>query len=160
MKNPLNLYRPVIIFGANAYKLECKKAVISLFLFIYEYLLFVCFFVCTDHPLVLSFQVMPILSSFCVYSAVGIFALFLIQSTFFPACVFLDQKRIQSGRDGCVPCYTHKNYKPNKYSNVEVLEPLFKKVWGRLILSIPGKVSLIKLEDVFRKKQKLILQIL
>lgn len=85
---------------------------------------------------------MPILSSFCVFCAVGMLSLFVIQATFFPACLCLDQKRIRAGRDGVVPCYTHKNYKPNRFSNVEILEPFFKKVWARLLLSIPGKVSI------------------
>ena len=94
----------------------------------------------------LLLQIMPILSSFCVYGTIGIFALFVIQSTFFPACLTLDQKRIQSSRSGCVPCYTHKNYKPNKYSNRKFLAPFFKKVWGPACISGPGKVSSICME--------------
>ena len=84
---------------------------------------------------------MPVLSSFCAYGAVGILFLFIMQSTFFPACLYLNQKRVESDRDGLVPCYKHKDYKPTKYSDVDIILPFFKKVWDPLLLSVPGKVN-------------------
>ena len=55
---------------------------------------------------------MPGLESFCVHCAIGLGAIFLLQCTWFVAWLSLDEARIESGRDGLVPCIVHKDYKP------------------------------------------------
>ena len=40
------------------------------------------------------FQVIPSLSTFCIYAAIGVFILYILQATYFVACLTLDQKRL------------------------------------------------------------------
>ena len=51
---------------------------------------------------------MPGLQSFCIYSAIGILLVFILQTTLFTACLALDIKRIRSNRNGYFPCYQTK----------------------------------------------------
>ena len=60
---------------------------------------------------------MPGLESFCVHCAIGLGAIFLLQCSWFVAWLSLDEKRIESGRDGLVPCLVHKDYQPPACSN-------------------------------------------
>ena len=55
---------------------------------------------------------MPGLESFCVCCAIGLGSIFLLQVSWFVAWLSLDEKRIEAGRDGLVPCIVHKNYQP------------------------------------------------
>lgn len=79
--------------------------------------------------------------SFCVYAGVGIFVIFLLQvKTFlnsilnifylnvikvswFTALLFLDEKRVDKGRNGLVCCYEHKNFTRRDKTQ----EPLMEK---------------------------------
>ena len=51
-----------------------------------------------------QFQVLPALKSFCIFCGVGILIVYIIQSTFFVACLALDQRRIIKGKNGYLPC--------------------------------------------------------
>ena len=64
-----------------------------------------------------------------------------MQSTLFPACLTLNQYRIESSRDACFPCITYKKYKPPDWSNKEIIRPFFKHCFGPILLSTPGKVK-------------------
>ncbi|WAR31827.1 PTC1-like protein [Mya arenaria] len=56
---------------------------------------------------------MPVLKSFCIYCSFGILFLFLMQSTLFPACLTLNQRRIEARRDALVPCIQYSpDYEP------------------------------------------------
>ncbi|KAL3872329.1 hypothetical protein ACJMK2_040260 [Sinanodonta woodiana] len=88
--------------------------------------------------------VMPVLQSFCVYAAVGILALLIIQTTLFPALLVIDARRIQAVRNACLPCLKHNNYKPSTLcSKFEIVNPYFKDIHGRAIINPVAKVIII-----------------
>jgi len=51
-----------------------------------------------------AFSNMPGLQAFCVCTAVSLAAIYSLQMTWFMAWLFLDQQRIQSQRNGLLPC--------------------------------------------------------
>eukprot|EP00904_Undaria_pinnatifida_P001827 jgi/Undpi1/11645/HiC_scaffold_36.g13940.m1 len=53
--------------------------------------------------------VLPALSSFCVYAALGVLAVYALQSTLFVALVVYDARRQEAGRSDCCPCFKTKN---------------------------------------------------
>ena len=55
---------------------------------------------------------MPGLESFCVCTAIGLGAIYLLQVSWFVAWMALDEGRVQDGRDGLLPCIVHKDYQP------------------------------------------------
>ena len=77
---------------------------------------------------------LPALQSFCLYCAVGIFLVYILQATFFTAFLALDLRRIRANRNSFLPCIKHK-----KSENSE--ETVIGQVWWR---KNPGKL-------VFRK---------
>lgn len=89
--------------------------------------------------------VIPSLSTFCVYASIGVFALYILQATYFTACVALDEKRIDDKRNAFLPCYTHKDYRPNKYYNFNIQHLFMKNVLGPLLTTKPAKVIVIVL---------------
>lgn len=56
---------------------------------------------------------MPGLQYFCICSAIGLGVIFLLQVSWFVAWMSLDEKRIESGRDGVLPCIVHRDYQPS-----------------------------------------------
>eukprot|EP00903_Cladosiphon_okamuranus_P017671 g16272.t1 len=56
-----------------------------------------------------STTVLPALSSFCVYSALGVLALYILQSTLFVAFLVYDTRRQEAGRLDCVCCFKTKH---------------------------------------------------
>ncbi|XP_048761748.2 protein patched homolog 1-like isoform X1 [Ostrea edulis] len=84
--------------------------------------------------------VIPGLSAFCIDAALGILALFILQSTFFVACLTLDQKRIEAQRDAILCCVAYKSFEPNKCSQKNFLALAFKKYLGPFFMRTPVKV--------------------
>ncbi|XP_042871711.1 protein patched homolog 2-like [Penaeus japonicus] len=87
--------------------------------------------------------VLPALRSFCLYSALGIVALYLLQATFFVAWFTLDQSRLEDHRDGLIWCYKHKNWTPNKCSTHDYCQMFLDKIYGKFLLKKPVKVAVI-----------------
>ncbi|XP_046544778.1 protein patched homolog 1-like isoform X1 [Haliotis rubra] len=87
--------------------------------------------------------VIPALSAFCIYAALGILALYVLQSTFFVACLSLDQKRRESHRNACVCCYKHKNYTPNNCSQRSFMPKFMERYYGRALMKLPVKILVI-----------------
>lgn len=85
----------------------------------------------------------PGLSAFCIDAALGILALFILQSTFFVACLTLDQKRIEAQRDAILCCVAYKSFEPNKCSQKNFLALAFKKYLGPFFMRTPVKVSIM-----------------
>ena len=104
------------------------------------------FFVIFKHRVASSFlQKLPALQSFCLYCAVGIFAVFVFQATLFVACVALDLRRIESNRNGLFVCYKHRNHTANNnHDKLNLRRKIFRKI-GEIVNSIPGKVKLSSL---------------
>jgi Niemann-Pick C1 protein len=87
-----------------------------------------------------TFQVLPALQSFCVYAALGILATYVFQATFFVACLALDQERIEDNRNCIVPCYKHKDFKPNRCSTQNFAQTFFDKIYSKVLLHKASKV--------------------
>lgn len=84
--------------------------------------------------------VIPGLSAFCIDAALGILALFILQSTFFVACLTLDQKRIVARRDAILCCLTYKSFEPNKCSQKNFLALAFENYIGPFLMKTPSKI--------------------
>eukprot|EP00903_Cladosiphon_okamuranus_P007237 g7024.t1 len=56
-----------------------------------------------------SVTVLPALSSFCVYAALGILGLYILQSTIFVAFLVYDTRRQEAGRLDCCCCFKTKD---------------------------------------------------
>lgn len=89
--------------------------------------------------------VLPSLRSFCIYSAVGILATYIFQASFFVAWLTLDQKRIESHRDGMIPCFVHRNWKPSSLSRIEPLQLFFNRFLAKYLFKWPAKVFILVL---------------
>lgn len=86
---------------------------------------------------------LPILSHFCIYAAIGIFAVYLYMTSFFLAWFSLDERRIDSQRDACVFCIKKSNtWKPYKGCNVSVMERLFT-IYGDILSIMPVKILVL-----------------
>ncbi|XP_071537135.1 NPC intracellular cholesterol transporter 1 homolog 1b-like [Panulirus ornatus] len=90
-----------------------------------------------------STTVLPALQSFCIYSAIGIMALFLLQSTFFVAWFTIDQTRLEDNRNGLLWCYKHKNWTPNDCSQHDLCQMFFDKIFSKYLLMKPMKVVVL-----------------
>eukprot|EP00977_Amphora_coffeiformis_P018261 scaffold6349_cov167-Amphora_coffeaeformis.AAC.5 len=89
---------------------------------------------------------LPALASFCAYAAICIFFLWLFASTFFSACLVLDERRQRDNRRECVCCLTRKNpIEENDDSYKEdFVSRYFRNYHAPAILSPVGKaVTLI-----------------
>ena len=79
---------------------------------------------------------LPALGNFCAYSAFSIFAVFLNMSSFFLAWLVIDQRRIDSKRDGLCCCLKKDTYwVPNKCSQTSFTGALFKMYAGVIRLT-------------------------
>ena len=86
------------------------------------------------------FQVIPALSAFCAYAALGILGLYGLVSTFFVACLTLDQRRVEQSRDAFLFCYVHKDYVPNKFSQMNLVQSFVEKVYAPTLMKLSCKV--------------------
>lgn len=87
-----------------------------------------------------STTVLPALRSFCIYAAVGVLTLYAFQATFFVAWFTYDQRRLEDKRNGLFWCYKHKDWTPNKCSQVDLATLFFDKVYSKVLLLRPTKV--------------------
>jgi len=82
---------------------------------------------------------MPGLESFCVCTAIGLGSIYLLQVSWFVAWMTLDEQRVESGRDGLLPCVVHQDYQPSACSNFEA-GVVVMKYYARLLSSKTFKV--------------------
>ena len=77
-----------------------------------------------------ALQILPALRSFCVYCAISIIGIYILQSTVFVAIVSLDHRRFLDRRDTCCCCFKHSdNYSPNKCSQTSIIQWIFDKMY-------------------------------
>ncbi|XP_005098950.1 protein patched homolog 1 isoform X2 [Aplysia californica] len=88
--------------------------------------------------------IIPALRSFCIYAGVGIIALYVFQALFFSACLTLDLRRMEAGRNACCCCVKHDlPYEPNKCSQKQFLPYVFKQGLAKLITKLPFKIFVV-----------------
>ena len=71
---------------------------------------------------------MPGLVSFCFSGAVGLAAIYLLSISWFVACLYLDQVRIDQGRSALLPCFVLQDYQPPAWSTRSLTDDLFNKL--------------------------------
>jgi len=86
--------------------------------------------------------VLPALKSFCIFCAVGLIVVYFLQATWFMAWLSLDQRRMEAGRDATFPCIIHKDFKPNKFSQKNILQTVFRSI-SKIIVKLPSKVTIL-----------------
>eukprot|EP00090_Calanus_glacialis_P027719 TRINITY_DN4393_c0_g1_i1.p1 TRINITY_DN4393_c0_g1~~TRINITY_DN4393_c0_g1_i1.p1 ORF type:complete len:1001 (-),score=160.99 TRINITY_DN4393_c0_g1_i1:89-3091(-) len=82
---------------------------------------------------------MPGLESFCVCTAIGLGSIYLLQVSWFVAWMTLDEQRVESGRDGLLPCIVHQDFQPSACSNFEA-GLVVMKYYAKLLSSNAFKV--------------------
>lgn len=87
---------------------------------------------------------MPGLESFCVCTAIGLGSIYLLQVSWFVAWMTLDEARVESGRDGLLPCIVHQDFQPSACSNFDV-GLVVMKYYGKLLSSKVFKVITVLL---------------
>jgi len=83
--------------------------------------------------------VLPALRSFCFYASVGIIAVFFFQCTFFVAVMALDQRRVESNRNGFLPCFKHKKKVENVCNHQNITGKIFD-IYGKYLMTTPCKI--------------------
>ncbi|KAF6037774.1 PTCHD3 [Bugula neritina] len=84
---------------------------------------------------------LPALKSFCIYAALGILFLFIMQSTFFVAWLTIDQRRQNASRDACCIWIKYYNFVPNKCSQFQFLPWILRKFLAPALTTTPIKVG-------------------
>ncbi|XP_057324221.1 NPC1-like intracellular cholesterol transporter 1 [Microplitis mediator] len=88
--------------------------------------------------------ILPSLESFCIYAAVGVLVTFLLQVTFFVAVFTLDVRRIESKRNGVIPCIVHKNHQtPQVDPSKTISWRIFNWLYSKIVLTLSGKIFII-----------------
>lgn len=95
-----------------------------------------------------SSTILPCLESFCLYAAMGVLMTFIFAVTFFVACFVIDERRIQRNRNGALPWIVHRDFKPNKCSQRNITNLIFKKIYSNVILTTPGKITVIAISII------------
>jgi len=101
-----------------------------------------------------STTVLPALSSFCLWAAVGIFAAFLYTVTIFAAFVVLDARRQAAGRADCLPCIRRalpEVSEDNPTGNIgccgrksgEMARTFLSKTYAPFLLSTPVRIIVL-----------------
>ena len=70
----------------------------------------------------------PSLQSFGISAAFAIAAIYIFQSSWFVACMVLDQRRIQKKRDGFLPFLIHKDWEPPKWTQTDIGSIVMTKI--------------------------------
>lgn len=93
-------------------------------------------------------SVIPALSAFCVYAALGILGLYLLVATFFISCLTLEEYRIEGRRNSVICCYKHRNYKPNTCSQIDLVQSFIKIVYAPFLMKAPVKIAVVVVTTV------------
>ncbi|CAH3177391.1 unnamed protein product, partial [Porites evermanni] len=89
-------------------------------------------------------SILPALRSFCIFAGIGILADFAIQTTLFTAFLALDARRREKRRDGCCCCFRLSDgYSESDCGKRDLLQKLMDKYFGRALLTLPGKITVM-----------------
>lgn len=83
---------------------------------------------------------MPILQSFCLYSAISIFLMYLLVITFFVAIFTLDERRVLQNRNGFIPCIVHGQKSGQACMDKNLMHQFMTLIYSKFFLTKPGKV--------------------
>ena len=77
---------------------------------------------------------LPALRSFCFYAAIGIISVYLLQITFFSACLKFDQMRIEAKRHAILLCVKQKNWQPSESVRKSFCQLFLQGTYSKFIL--------------------------
>ncbi|CAG0884248.1 unnamed protein product [Darwinula stevensoni] len=80
-------------------------------------------------------QKVPVLRSFCFYTTVGIFFVYVMTLIFMVPIMSLDERRRDSGREGCLCIRLPADYKKNRCSQKLLLDVFFHRFFGPLLVN-------------------------
>ncbi|TRY79298.1 hypothetical protein TCAL_08847, partial [Tigriopus californicus] len=87
---------------------------------------------------------MPILRTFCLFAAMGVLFLYIFASTFFVACLALDEGRIDARKPcGCCSRPKRSDWTPNKVSQIEIGKLVFEKGITKYLFKLPVQILVI-----------------
>lgn len=86
---------------------------------------------------------LPALRSFCIYAAAGIFAVYVLQATFFLAWLVRDEERMSENRNGMLWFIQHRNWTPSACSQRDLLNEFFKNVYARYLVKTPVRMIVL-----------------
>ncbi|CAG0903247.1 unnamed protein product [Darwinula stevensoni] len=87
----------------------------------------------------------PVLRSFCIYTTAGIFIVYVMTLIFMVPILSLDERRRDSGREGCLCIRLPADYKKNSCSQKLLLEAIFRRIVRPLLVKTPVKVVVVLL---------------
>ncbi|XP_072939386.1 patched domain-containing protein 3-like [Epargyreus clarus] len=85
-----------------------------------------------------AITILPSLKSFCIYAAIGVFFIFCYSVTFYVAVFTLDQRRIQTKRNGFLFCYQHNEEFPIS-TDITIFQKVLSKFYKQIVFTRPGK---------------------
>lgn len=89
--------------------------------------------------------ILPALKSFCLFSSVGIVAIYWFICTFFVALMSIDQRRIEEKRDGLLPCIKHKSVVTLKTKEGQSFSSKAFEIYGSILMTTPAKIAAISI---------------
>ncbi|CAG0894338.1 unnamed protein product [Darwinula stevensoni] len=88
-------------------------------------------------------KTVPMLRSFCIYTAVGILIIYVMTLLLMVPSMALDEKRKDSNREGCLCIPLSSKYKPAACSQKQFLAVVFDKIVGPALSQTPVKVLVV-----------------
>ncbi|CAG0897763.1 unnamed protein product [Darwinula stevensoni] len=85
----------------------------------------------------------PMLRSFCIYTAVGIFIVYVMTLIFIVPILSLDEKRRDSRRESCLCIPLPDDYKTSSCSQNLLLNSFFDRIVGPVLVKTPAKVVVV-----------------
>ncbi|CAL4069058.1 unnamed protein product [Meganyctiphanes norvegica] len=86
---------------------------------------------------------LPALRSFCIYASVGIFAVYILQATFFLAWLIKDEQRMKEHKHGLLWFIKLENWKPSSCSKRDLLNEFFAKVYANVLMKTTVRAAVI-----------------
>ena len=88
-----------------------------------------------------SLTIIPALKSFCIYASVGIVTVFILQVTFFVACLKFDEQRIEDKRNSIICCFKMKKW--NSTGHKGYAQSFFSKIYPKIFLNPVMKIMVL-----------------
>ena len=88
----------------------------------------------------IALQSIPILRHFCLFTAFGVFMVYIFVMTFFIGCLVLDERRVTNRQ--VISCMAPKpdSWQPNEFSRKEIVPFFFDKLLTPVMFKGPAKV--------------------
>ena len=89
----------------------------------------------------LQLQSIPILRHFCLFTAFGVFMVYIFVMTFFIGCLVLDEKRVTKRQVTSFSAPKPESWEPNECSQKEIVPLFFNKLLTPVMFKGPARAS-------------------